>query len=177
MKVKISEVGKVTCFDYNFWAFERVWERISQISDEQFVEQIDYSTGSIRSIVAHMMSANRNWMGRLRDAEMPRLVYEEYILQSQTKAKWDEQRKEFMGYLESLTQEQLDELVNWELPARELKSENLRWEILLHLANHATDHRAQILAMLHHHFHVPTVEQDMIFYLAERKEDNSIDTF
>ena len=73
-----------------------------------------------------------------------------------------------MCYLDSLTQEQLDENVDWELPARGLKSENPRWELLLHLANHATDHRAQILAMLHHHFHVPTIEQDMIFYLTER---------
>jgi uncharacterized damage-inducible protein DinB len=154
-------------FDYNFWAFERVWESVCQISDEQFVEQIDYSTGSIRNIVAHIMSANRNWMGRLQDSEMPpRLVYEDFISLSQTKAKWDELRKEFMDYLDALTQEQLEETVNWELPARGLKFCNSRWEILLHVANHATDHRAQILAVLHYYFHVETVEQDMIFYIA-----------
>lgn len=160
-----------TIFDYSFWAFERVWECISRISDEQFVEQIDYSTGSIRSIVAHIMSANRNWMGRLQDAEMPpRLVYEDFVSLSQTKAKWDELRKELLDYLAALTPEQLEETVNWELPDRGLKSDNPRWEILLHLANHATDHRAQILAVLYHHFHAQTVEQDMIFYLAERKQ-------
>lgn len=32
-----------TIFDYNFWAFELVWECICQISDEKFVEEIDYS--------------------------------------------------------------------------------------------------------------------------------------
>jgi uncharacterized damage-inducible protein DinB len=116
------------------------------------------------------MSANRNWIGRLQDAEMPpRLVYEDFASLSQTKAKWDELRQEFKDYLDSLTEEQLGETVYWELPARGLRSENSRWEILLHLANHATDHRAQILAILHHHFHVNTVEQDMIFYLAVQK--------
>ena len=167
--MKTSEIK--TIFDYNFWAFERVWESICQLSNEQFVERIDYSTGSIRNMVAHIMSANRNWMSRLLSQSMPRLVYEDLVSLSQTKAKWDELRREFMDDLDSLTEEQLGEVVDWELPARGLKSENPRWEILLHLANHATDHRAQILAMLHHHFHVQTEEQDMIFYLAERKQN------
>lgn len=167
--MKTNEIK--TIFGYNFWAFEHVWECISQISDEQFVEQIDYSTGSIRNTVAHIMSANRNWMSRLQDAEITsRLVYEDFVSLSQTKAKWDELRKEFMDYLDSLSEEQLDERVSWELPARGLKFSNLRWELLLHVANHATDHRAQILAILHYHFHVKTVEQDMIFYIARQNQ-------
>lgn len=168
--MKTNEI--ITIFDYNFWAFERVWDCISQLSDEQFVEEIDYSTGSIRNLVVHLMSGNRNWMSRLQGSEMPtRLVFEDFDTPSTTKAKWDELRKEFLNYLVSLNQEQLDETVNWELPARGLKLGNLRWEILLHVANHATDHRAQILAILHHHFHVKTVEQDMIIYLAERNQE------
>jgi len=168
--MKTNEIK--TIFDYNFWAFDRVWVCICQLSDEQFVEEIDYSTGSIRNIVAHMMSANRNWMGRLQDTEMPaRLVYEDFVSLSQTRAKWDDLRKEFLDFLASLTEEQLEEALSWELPARGLKSDNPRWEILLHLANHATDHRAQILAILHHHFQVKTVEQDMIYYLAEHKSE------
>jgi uncharacterized damage-inducible protein DinB len=165
-----SEIRRV--FDYNFWAFERVWECISQMSDEQFLEEIDYSTGSIRNLVVHMMSANRNWSSRLQGIEIPaRLAFEDFETLFATKAKWDELRKEFLDYLISLSQEQLEESVNWELPARGLKLSNLRWEILLHVANHATDHRAQILAILHHHFHVKTVEQDMIIYLAELKQE------
>jgi len=165
--MKTNEIK--TIFDYNYWAFERVWESICQLSDEQFVEHIDYSTGSIRNLVAHIMSANRNWTGRLSNESRPRLVYEDFVSLSQTKAKWDEMRQEFIDYLDSLTEEQLNETVDWELPARGLKFSNRRWELLLHVANHATDHRAQILAILHNHFHVKTVEQDMIFYLAEHK--------
>ena len=159
-----------TFFDYNFWAFERVWECISKISNEQFVEEIDYSTGSIRNIVVHIMSAANRWVRRLQGIEIPsHLAFEDFDTLSKTKAKWDELRKEFLDYVNSLNQEQLDEITHWELPARGLKLNNPRWELLLHVANHATDHRAQILAILHHHFHVRTVEQDMILYLAEQK--------
>ena len=168
--MKTNEI--ITIFDYNFWAFERVWECISQISDEQFLAEIDYSTGSIRNIVVHVMSGNRNWMSRLQGSEMPpRLVLEDFDSLSKTKVKWDELKKEFLDHLNLFDQEQLDETTDWELLSQGLKSTNPRWEILLHLANHGTDHRAQILAILHHHFHVKTVEQDMIIYLAERKQE------
>ena len=166
--MKPNEIRQI--FDYNFWAFERVWECVSQISDEQFAEEIDYSTGSIRNIVVHIMAGNRNWMSVLRGTEIPRrIAFEDFDTPGKTKAKWDELHKEFLDHLNSLDQEQLDEVVEWELLSQGLKSTNSRGEILLHLANHGTDHRAQILALLHHHFHVKTVEQDIIYYLAEQK--------
>ena len=161
-----NEIRKI--FDYNFWAFERVWECIFQISDEQFVEEIDYSTGSIRNMLFHVMSGNRAWMSFLRGIEMPaRLIFEDFDTCSKTKAKWDELRSEFLGNLSTMDQEQLNSPITWELFSHGVKSTNPRWEILLHLANHGTDHRAQILAILHHRFHVKTVEQDMILFLGE----------
>ncbi|HEX5840736.1 MAG TPA: DinB family protein [Anaerolineales bacterium] len=161
-----------TIFDYNFWAFERVWRCISQLSDEQFIEKIDYSTGSIRNMIVHMMGTNRTWMSMLRGIEIPpRLVAEEFDTCSKTKMKWDDLRKEFIFNLNCLDPEHLEGTIQWEVFSHGVKSTNSRWEILLHLANHATDHRAQILALLHQHFHIKTVEQDMIIYLAERNNN------
>lgn|SRR5574341_671106 len=160
-----------TVFDYNFWAFERVWKCVAELSDDQFVEAIDYSTGSIRNIIIHMMSATHRWIKRLQGAEVsPHLSFEKFNTLVETKTKWDEMRSEVLDYLSSLTQGQLNEPVHWKLPARGLNMNNQRWEILLHVANHATDHRAQILAMLSLHFRLETIEQDMIFYLAERSK-------
>lgn len=166
--MKLNEIK--TLFDYNFWAFERVWECICQVSNEQFIEEIDYSTGSIRNIVVHIMSASARWVSRLQGKEPHmHLEFEDFDTLTKTKAKWDELRKEFLDFLNSLDEEQLNAEVHWEIPTRGWELDNPRWEILLHVANHATDHRAQILALLHHHFHVMTVEQDMVIYLAEQK--------
>ena len=87
-----------TLFDYNFWAFERVWESITQLTDEQFTEEIDYSTGSIRNIVCHMMSANIRWVSRLK-GETPEfyLTYEDFDTLAKTKAKWDELQNRIYG--------------------------------------------------------------------------------
>jgi len=157
-------------FSYNYWAFERVWACIAQLTDDQFTQELDYSRGSIRNQVVHLMSATQRWIYRLRRLEPPpRLVNEDFTSLSQTKAKWDELQEELMSYLHTLTREQLGETIHWELTERGYSEESHRWEILLHAANHGTDHRAQILAILNQHFGIETVEQDLIIYLGERQ--------
>jgi uncharacterized damage-inducible protein DinB len=145
-----------------------------QLTDEQFIQEVDYSRGSIRNHVVHMMSATRRWIKRIQGAAIPaHLPFEDFQTREAAKAKWDELRAEMLVYIDNLDQVQLDELVHWEIEVRELSYDNLCWELLLHVANHTTDHRAQILAMLDHHFGVMTVEQDMILYLAESNQRDS----
>jgi uncharacterized damage-inducible protein DinB len=38
------------------------------------------------------------------------------------------------------------------------------WQTLLHLVNHGTDHRAQVLRALHG-FDAPTFDQDFVFHV------------
>jgi uncharacterized damage-inducible protein DinB len=159
-----------TMYGYSYWAFDKVWECVLQLSDEQFTEELDYSRGSIRNQVMHMMSATRRWIIRLNGGEMvPHLALEDFSTRAATKAKWDELRVEVLDYVNNLSEADLDGVVHWQLPDRGMDAENTRWEILLHVANHATDHRAQILAMLNQHFGIQTPEQDMLFYLLEAK--------
>ena len=158
-------------YAYTYWAFDLVWACIVQLTDDQFTEHIDYSVGSIRHHVVHVMSSTRRWMARIRGAGAdlpPHLRFEDYATPSATKAQWDALRGDVLRYTGSLSQHQLDETVRWEIPGRGWRQDNHRWELLLHVANHATDHRAQILAVLHEHFGVTTPEQDMILYLLER---------
>lgn len=154
--------------EYHYWASQQVWDCIMALTDEQFTQPIDYSMGSIRHHVIHVMSATQRWIKRLQQAELPPpLPYEDFPTRAEAKAMWEVLKAASLDYIYSLDQTQLDEIILWELPARGKSSRNRRWEILLHVANHGTDHRAQILAMLHQHFSVPTVEQDMIFYLSD----------
>jgi uncharacterized damage-inducible protein DinB len=160
-----------TVLEYGYWAFERTWECVMQVTDEQFVQEIGYSKGSIRHQMVHMMSATQRWIIRLEQKAMQaHLAFEDFNTRAAAKAKWDELRTDTMAYVNSLSEADLDAVVQWELPARGLSAENARWEILLHAANHATDHRAQILATLNQHFDIETPEQDMLFYLLERSQ-------
>lgn len=157
-------------YEYGYWAFEKVWECVMQLSDEQFTQELGYSRGSIRHQVVHMMSATQRWIIRLKQDPLPEhLAFEDYNTLATTKSKWDELHTDAMAYVNSLSEADLDAVIHWKLPARELSADSPRWKILLHAANHATDHRAQILAMLNQHFGIDTPEQDMLFYLLEAK--------
>lgn len=158
-------IGKL--YGYTYWAGERLWDCIMQLNDEQFVQPVDYSMGPVRNHVVHLMSSTRRWMKRIQGAAVPpHLPFEDYPTRAATKAKWGEMKAEVLAYVGSLDQAGLDEVMAWEIPSRGLRHRNRRWELLMHVANHASDHRAQVLAVLHLHFGVETVEQDMLFYLA-----------
>ena len=161
-----------TFFNYNFWAFERVWDCILQLTDEQFVQNIDYSTGSIQEHVVHLASAIHRRIQQMQGKDIPpHLSNKDFPTRSSFKSKWDEVRNEAYEYLSTISETDLDGKVQGTSHETGATIEITRWEILMHVVNHATDHRAQILAMLHHHFGVKTVGQDMMAFLAERDQN------
>jgi uncharacterized damage-inducible protein DinB len=155
---------------YEQWAFERLWGCIHPLTDDQFIQEVDYSRGSIRNQVIHMISTTERWVARLQQAGMPaRAVNEDYPDKASARSRWDEGWARTVAVLSAFSHAGLDEMIHWELPDRGLKCENRRWEIVLHMSNHGTDHRAQTLAMLNQYFGIETVEQDLILYLIDKQ--------
>lgn len=158
-------------YAYTYWAFDRVWACIEALTDEQFTQELDYSIGAIRNHIMHLTNAEQRWMDRMQENPPSEgIPYEDYTTKQAAKTKHDEVRKEIMAYINSLTQADLDQPVQVHFPQSGVKMTWPRRDFLTHVANHATDHRAQILAMLDTHFGVETVEQDLFFYLAELSE-------
>jgi len=156
-----------TLFEYTFWSFDRVWSCIDQLTDEQFGEDIPYSVGSIRNQLIHIMSGTTRWIYRVKQEPVPdHLHYENYSQILETKQKWEEMRTGVLQYIHTLDEEALEETIHWELLGRGLSHDNRRWQILMHVANHATDHRSQILMLLNRKFNIDTTEQDLLFYLS-----------
>jgi len=167
--MKPSQIQEL--FKYTFWAFDSVWSAIDQINDNQFTSDLGYSHGSIRNIVVHMISSHRRWLARLNLAPAPpHLAFEAFPSRASAKAEWDRDRKEWLRYAESLTQEALDESIPYLIPGRTVDTETTRWRVLLHLVNHSTDHRSQILALLNTSFGISTPEQDFIIYLWQQHD-------
>jgi uncharacterized damage-inducible protein DinB len=159
-------------FDYNDWAFGLMWGSIDQLDDAQFTAELDYSFGSIHNQVIHIISSHRRWLDRLRMQDVsPHLKFSDFPTKHSAKAEWDNTQVEVLDYVHSLDQSDLDQEVAYELRGRSFQGKSRRWEILLHLANHSTDHRSQILAMMAIRFGIATPEQDLLFYLWNRDLD------
>ncbi len=153
---------------YNQWANHRLWDCINALPDEDaFLRDMGYSLGSVRNQLVHMMSVDARWLARLQDRVPPtHLKAEDFATRQQVWTTWQQVEADYSAYSASLTETHLAQIITFDLPHRGGQKENPRWQILQHVINHATDHRAQTLATLHS-LGAPTVEQDMMFFYWE----------
>lgn len=158
-------------YDYTYWAFDLIWPCIDKLSDNQFVKDLGYSLGSVRNQIVHLVSSHRRWLFRLQYFQPPQhLEFGDFPTKTKVRAKWNCAKSELLGYVCALDQNDLDEKIDYELQGRSIKASNYRWEILLHLFNHSTDHRSQILTLLNTKFLIDTPEQDYLFFLWDKEK-------
>jgi uncharacterized damage-inducible protein DinB len=77
------------------------------------------------------------------------------------RAHWDSVEQMMRAYLAGLRD---DMLVDKPIKEPEEDKDLIVWQVLLHVVNHGTDHRAQILRLLND-LGVETTSQDYIFYV------------
>lgn len=150
-------------YDYHFALNRFIWTQyIVPLSQEQFIQPVDYSHGSVRDQIVHLMDVDEAWFGDLQGAEIVEpLDPAKQNDRGAIRAHWDIVEQNMREYLANLR----DELLSTQPLHGE--DENLfLWQVLLHVVNHGTDHRAQILRALHD-LGVDTTAQDYIFYVYE----------
>ena len=153
-----------TFVQYHLDMTRRVWESIDQISEEQFLAEDAYSRGSIRNLMVHLANTDSNWLAGLKNIpeseDPPKKKYEDYPDRPSVRAFWEATAKEDAAYVGTLTEEALEE--------NPIDIPNPRWQVFLHMINHGTDHRSTVLQRLHE-FGAATFDQDLIFWLWNRK--------
>jgi uncharacterized damage-inducible protein DinB len=113
------------------------------------------------------MSAEWIWFSRLRgNSPTAMLSPADYPTRDAIRAKWDTIESEVRAYLASLSEADLLRPFDYALTNGTPDSQTVA-DILLHVANHGTDHRAQLLAQAHA-LGGQTIAQDYLFYLRRR---------
>lgn len=147
-------------YGYHFWLNRRIWdEYVSQLTDAQFTQPLGYSHGSIRDQLLHLSECDNAWFGDLSGNGIP---HEDDPTQSANR----EALAGFRDQVEQMVRGYLATLRDDMLMTRPLQGEDAGlylWQVLLHVVNHGTDHRAQILRQLND-LGVQTEWQDYIFY-------------
>jgi uncharacterized damage-inducible protein DinB len=153
-------------YDYHFSENRKIWDYISRLSDKQFTQEVSYSFGSVKNQVVHMISADDTWFSALRGMDVPEPLDPDFFTgRDLIRAYWDGLEQNMRAYLAGLRDDML-----FEKPFSEGEDKNLiLWQVLLHVANHGTDHRAQILRVLSD-LGVKTQSQDYIFYVYDHPQ-------
>ena len=152
-------------YNYHFAENRKIWNHVISLSFEQFTQAVDYSHGPVRDQVIHLIDAEQTWFSELRDAQpldplSPTAAVDD---RDSIRAYWDLVEGNIRVYLSQLQDETL-----FTKPIKEPEDDKdlIVWQVLLHVANHATDHRAQLLRALHD-LGLDTKYQDYIFYVYE----------
>jgi uncharacterized damage-inducible protein DinB len=151
-------------YGYHFAENRTLWDKyVTGLPQEQFTRPSTYSMGSVRNQLVHMMRVDNDWFNGLRGGDFEEMPAPEAFDDRETlRAKWDTVEQMMQGYLAALTDDMLTTK-----PFQDDEDGNLiLWQVLLHVANHGTDHRAQILRLLND-MGVKTVSQDYIFYVYD----------
>ncbi len=158
----------IDLYDYNFWADRKLLDCVMALTEEQYRQDIDFSSGPIFVHVVHTMGVEHWWIHFLKTGELDFFEEKDYRLPREAlRPKWDDVEREVKSYLETLTPTELERLVKppfWD----ENRAPVRVWQALLQVANHSTDHRSQAMAMMHTKFGAPTFEQDYLDYLEEK---------
>lgn len=148
--------------DYMFYMDRKVWDLILKLSDEQFNAPNDYSLGSVHEQVVHIMSVQKVWYARIHGTQNTMQTAADYPTLESIRAHWDNVEQLWRTYVDHLTDDMLMSVVVAQTSRGEVFYERV-WEIMMHVVNHSTDHRAQLLAAMHR-VGGETMPQDWIFY-------------
>ncbi len=127
-----------------------------------FTQDVDYSHGSVRDQVVHLISVDDTWFSGLRGVEIPELLNPaDFDDRESIRAHWDSVEQKMRDYLAELRDDML-----FDKPIEGEDQDLILWQVLLHVVNHGTDHRAQLLRLLDD-LGVKTTSQDYIFYVYD----------
>jgi uncharacterized damage-inducible protein DinB len=151
-------------YNYHFSENRTIWDtHIMSLSQEQFTQPANYSIGSVQNQIVHLISVDDIWFSPLRGVEIPEsLNPADFDDRKIIRAHWDRVEQNMRDYLANLRDDMLTEKPFAEGEDKDL----ILWQVLLHVVNHGTDHRAQILRLLYD-LGAKTVSQDYIFYVYD----------
>ena len=150
-------------YNYHFAENRKVLEHVASLTLEQFTQKVDYSRGSVREQLVHLIDAEEMWFSELRGTQPsePLPSTSDVDDRDVIRVYWDNVEQNIRAYLAELKD---DMLLTKPIKEPEEDQVLIVWQVLLHVANHATDHRAQLLRVLHD-LGVETKYQDYIFYV------------
>lgn len=134
-----------TLFSHHLWANLRLLERCAALTDKQLEATISGAFGSIRDTLEHIVTAEQSYFSRIstgqpyrRSKDAPPLTIAEMVEAARTTG---------FGLIEWAPKVQADDMV--QVVDREgTPREVPKTIILTQVINHATEHRAQITAIL-----------------------------
>ena len=150
-------------FAYNNWAWDQVFASLEQVNEREYQAERPFFWGSLHGLAVHGLTAEWIWLSRIKgESPQQMLVPADYAAFPAVKAHWMSVRQDWGKYLDSLADSDLSTSIEY----RNTRGNGFTLvlqDILLHVFNHATEHRSQMTPILYQLGH-PTPALDYLFF-------------
>lgn len=158
----------VALFAYNDWANRRILAATARLTPEQFLAPTELSWGSVRDVLVHAMGAEWIWRMRLQHRASPAHLLDaaDFPTYATVSERWLAEQAEMSVYVAGLD----DAEINSTIAYRSTKGQpydGVLWQILAHVVNHGTQHRAEVAHVLTRYGCSPG-DMDMILFMRQR---------
>lgn len=163
MSVPVSTL--VNHIDYTAWATGRILDSVHQLNPEELGREMSVSHGSVLHTLQHIYYADRVWLARLEGRVISFADEGDGPSLTDLSTEWPALLKQFRDYVDGLTDSKAQETFTY----KNLKGEQYsvqRWQAIMHVVNHGSIHRGQIVSMLRQLDKTPPQTDLLFFYLG-----------
>jgi uncharacterized damage-inducible protein DinB len=160
-----EEVGRL--LEYTVWANHRVMRVAATLGIDDFKRDLASSHGGVRGTLTHMMGAEWIWLERFKGVSPTRGIDEsEFADIVALRDRWTLIEEHRADWFRSVRESEVAVPVAFRTLAG-VAYETPLWQLLQHVANHASYHRGQVITLLRQ-LGARTVSTDMLFWDRER---------
>jgi uncharacterized damage-inducible protein DinB len=140
-------------FAYNRWATERILDAAAKLTPEQLHAPQTAGHGSVRDTLVHVLRPQRSWLswwdGSLSPGDARKLKIDpaEYPDVAAVRVLWESVEEQTQSFVAGLTDDDVARIYEYTLP-NGVEMRLPLWRMMLHIANHGTQHRSEVAAML-----------------------------
>ena len=154
-------------YEFNAWADRRMLGAVAAVKKEEFLRPMGSSFGSLRDTAAHIYGAEWVWLERFQGRSPGSLPHAaEFQDVESLREKWAGLESRLLGFVGSLTQEDLNRVMEYKTLKFGVYSNPL-WQSMQHVVNHGTYHRGQVTTLLRQLGAQPVLT-DLMHYYRER---------
>jgi uncharacterized damage-inducible protein DinB len=164
----MDKTSLTTLYDYTYWATGRVLDAVRQAGGEAFsASHPELYYGSLQGTLGHMVGAEWIWRMRCQERFSPTTIPDPQAFPTieDLIRRWKEEEKAMRAYLDSLTDPDLQQTVDYQ-STKGKPFQNTLWHLLAHVVNHGTQHRSEAAMTLTRLGYSPG-DLDLIVYLRQ----------
>src|SRR5437868_2304808 len=133
---------------YSIWANRKIFDCIYNLSDEQINREVSSSFSSIYKTVLHMLDAESIWWQRLKLAEHIERPSDSFSGSfEELSKKLEAQSKLWEEWVNNANENQISHVFSYQNTKKEQFKQPV-YEMLMHIFNHNTYHRGQLVTMI-----------------------------